>query len=119
LTINFVLPRLMPGNPAIAMMARFRGRVNGQVLHALEIAFGVNTRQSEIAQYFSYLGDTLTGHLGVSLTFFPNTVLQVVRSDAHAGVEWTSPLPLRHMRLSGRSLGEGVVARAGPRHEGV
>ncbi|MHB1782634.1 MAG: ABC transporter permease [Acidimicrobiales bacterium] len=85
LTINFVLPRLMPGNPAIAMMARFRGRVNGQVLHALEIAFGVNTRQSEVAQYFGYLGNTLTGHLGVSLTFFPNTVLQVVRS----AILWT------------------------------
>ena len=85
LTINFVLPRLMPGNPAIAMMARFRGRVNGSVLQALEIAFGVNTRQSEIAQYFSYLGNTFTGHLGISLTFFPETVVQVVRS----AILWT------------------------------
>jgi peptide/nickel transport system permease protein len=85
LTINFVLPRLMPGNPAIAMMARFRGRVNGSVLKALEIAFGVNTRQSEISQYFSYLGNTFTGHLGISLTFFPETVVQVVRS----AILWT------------------------------
>jgi peptide/nickel transport system permease protein len=85
LTINFVLPRLMPGNPAIAMMARFRGRVNGSVLHALEIAFGVNTRQSEISQYFSYLRNTFTGHLGISLTFFPETVVQVVRS----AILWT------------------------------
>ncbi len=85
LTINFVVPRLMPGNPAIAMMARFKGRVNGSVLHALEIAFGVNTRQSEIAQYFSYLGNTFTGHLGVSLTFFPEPVAQVVRS----AILWT------------------------------
>jgi peptide/nickel transport system permease protein len=85
LTINFVLPRLMPGNPAIAMMARFRGRVNGSVLKALEIAFGVNTKQSEISQYFSYLGNTFTGHLGISLTFFPETVVQVVRS----AILWT------------------------------
>lgn len=85
LTINFVLPRLMPGNPAIAMMARFKGRVNGSVLKALEIAFGVNTRQSEISQYFSYLGNTFTGHFGVSLTFFPETVVQVVRS----AILWT------------------------------
>ena len=85
LTINFVLPRLMPGNPAIAMMARFKGRVNGSVLQALEIAFGVNTRQSEISQYFSYLGNTFTGHFGVSLTFFPETVVQVVR----AAILWT------------------------------
>ncbi len=85
LTINFVLPRLMPGNPAIAMMARFRGRVNGSVLQALEIAFGVNTKQSEISQYFSYLGNTFTGHLGISLTFFPEPVVQVVRS----AILWT------------------------------
>ncbi len=85
LTINFVLPRLMPGNPAIAMMARFKGRVNGSVLHALEIAFGVNTKQSEISQYFTYLGNTFTGHFGVSLTFFPETVTQVVRS----AILWT------------------------------
>jgi peptide/nickel transport system permease protein len=79
LTINFVVPRLMPGNPAIAMMARFHGRVNGTVLKALEIAFGVNTSQSEISQYFTYLKNTLTGHFGVSLTFFPETVTQVIR----------------------------------------
>jgi peptide/nickel transport system permease protein len=85
LTINFVLPRLMPGNPAIAMMARFRGRVNGSVLQALEIAFGVNTKQSEISQYFGYLGNTFTGHFGISLTFFPETVAQVVRS----AILWT------------------------------
>ena len=85
LTINFVLPRLMPGNPAIAMMARFHGRVNGSVLHALEISFGVNTRQSEISQYFSYLANTFTGHFGVSLTFFPEPVTQAVRS----GIFWT------------------------------
>ena len=41
-TLNFLIPRLMPGNAAIAMMARYKGRVNPQALHALEIAFGVN-----------------------------------------------------------------------------
>ncbi len=85
LTINFALPRLMPGNPAIAMMARFRGRVNGNVLKALEIAFGVNTKQGLISQYFSYLGNTLTGHFGISLTFYPDSVSQVVFS----ALPWT------------------------------
>ncbi len=85
LTINFALPRLMPGNPAIAMMARFRGRVNGNVLKALEIAFGVNTKQGLISQYFSYLGNTLTGHFGISLTFYPDSVSHVVFS----ALPWT------------------------------
>ena len=42
ITLNFLIPRLMPGNPALAMMARYRGHINPQALHALEIAFGVH-----------------------------------------------------------------------------
>jgi peptide/nickel transport system permease protein len=85
LTINFALPRLMPGNPAIAMMSRFKGRVNGQALKALEIAFGVNSNESTLRQYFSYLANTLTGHWGLSLTFFPEQVSRVVFS----ALPWT------------------------------
>ena len=40
-TANFLIPRLMPGNPALAMMSRYRGHINPQALHAIEIAFGV------------------------------------------------------------------------------
>jgi peptide/nickel transport system permease protein len=78
LTVNFFLPRLMPGDPAIAMMARFHGRLNGQALKAMEVAFGVNTDESLLAQYFAYLGNSFTGQFGRSLTFFPETVSQVV-----------------------------------------
>ena len=41
ITTNFLIPRLMPGNAALSMMARYKGHVNPQALHALEIAFGV------------------------------------------------------------------------------
>jgi len=78
ISLNFLLPRLMPGNPALAMMAQFRGRVNGQALKALEIAFGVNTHQSTLSAYFSYFGDVFTGHFGISLTFFPDPVSREV-----------------------------------------
>ncbi len=85
LTINFVLPRLMPGNPAEAMMARFHGKLSGQALSAMEVAFGVKTRSSPVAQYFSYLGDSLTGHWGTSITFFPSSV----RSVVDGALPWT------------------------------
>jgi peptide/nickel transport system permease protein len=85
LTINFVLPRLMPGNPAIAMMAKYKGRLNGTALKALEIAFGVNSNQSALHQYFSYLGNTFAGSFGTSLTFFPEQVSKVVLS----ALPWT------------------------------
>jgi peptide/nickel transport system permease protein len=73
-TTNFLIPRLMPGNPALAMMARYRGHVNPQALHALEIAFGINTHQSLLSAYFTYLGNTVRGRFGISLTFFPDQV---------------------------------------------
>src|SRR5438874_6255234 len=74
ITLNFLIPRLMPGNAALAMMGRYRGRVNPEALHALEIAFGINTHQSLIGAYFTYLGNIVRGHFGISLTFFPDAV---------------------------------------------
>lgn len=78
LTINFFLPRLMPGNPAEAMMASFHGRLNPQSLHALEVAFGINNHDSIFAQYGEYLRNVVTGNLGTSLTFFPSGVSHVI-----------------------------------------
>ncbi|SDT35711.1 ABC transporter permease [Microlunatus soli] len=78
LTVNFFVPRLMPGNPAEAMMARYKGRVNPEALKALEVAFGLNTHKPLPVQYVEYLGNTLTGDFGTSLTFFPQPVSQVV-----------------------------------------
>jgi peptide/nickel transport system permease protein len=85
LTLNFFLPRLMPGNPAEAMMAKFRGPVSPQALKALEIAFGVNTKQSLPSQYLGYLGDVATGKFGTSLYFYPESVGRVIL-DA---IPWT------------------------------
>jgi peptide/nickel transport system permease protein len=78
LTLNFLLPRLMPGNPALALMAKFHGRLNPAALKALEIAFGVNSHKSLPVQYVTYLADLATGKLGISLTFFPQPVTKVV-----------------------------------------
>ena len=45
-TLNFLLPRLMPGNPALAVMGKFKGAVTPQALKALEAQFGLDTHQS-------------------------------------------------------------------------
>ncbi len=78
LTVNFFIPRLMPGNPAEAMMARFKGHINPIAIHALEVAFGVNTHQSLISAYFEYLNNTVHGNLGISLLNFPLPVSTVI-----------------------------------------
>jgi peptide/nickel transport system permease protein len=78
ITINFLIPRLMPGNAAIAMLGRYRGRINPAALHALEVAFGINTHQGLVSAYFSYLGNIVRGRFGTSLTFFPDAVMHEV-----------------------------------------
>jgi peptide/nickel transport system permease protein len=84
-TLNFFLPRLMPGNPALAMMAKFHGRLSGQALNALEVIFGVNTHQSLPVQYLHYLGDIVTVNFGTSLFFYPEPVSQAVLG----AIPWT------------------------------
>jgi peptide/nickel transport system permease protein len=64
LTVNFIIPRVMPGNEAQAVLATFRN-INPAAAHALEIQFGVNVHQSIVASYVQYFGHTITGHLGV------------------------------------------------------
>jgi peptide/nickel transport system permease protein len=85
LTLNFFMPRLMPGNPALAMMTKFRGPVSPQAFKALAAAFGLNSHQSLISQYFTYLGDVATFKFGTSLYFYPQSVSQVIRS----AILWT------------------------------
>jgi peptide/nickel transport system permease protein len=70
LTVNFIIPHVMPGNEAAAVLATFRG-VNPAALHALEIEFGVNVHQSVLASYFQYLGNCLTGQFGVTAQGVP------------------------------------------------
>ena len=84
-TLNFFLPRMMPGNPALAMVAKFHGRLSGQALISLENLFGVNTHTSLFVQYLHYLGDIATGNFGTSLYFYPESVSRVVL-DA---IPWT------------------------------
>jgi peptide/nickel transport system permease protein len=88
ITANFVIPRLMPGNPAEAMMTRYHGHINPQALHALEIAFGVKTHQSLLSEYFTYLGNIARGRFGISLTFFPDPVMH----DVLGALPWTLAL---------------------------
>jgi peptide/nickel transport system permease protein len=70
LTVNFIIPRVMPGNEAQAVLATFRG-ANPGALHALEIQFGVNVHQSVLSSYFTYLGNCLTGQFGVTAQGVP------------------------------------------------
>jgi peptide/nickel transport system permease protein len=86
LTLNFVLPRMMPGNPALAIIGKFKGGISPQAVKVLEAQFGVGSHQNLVAQYFSYLGNVFTGKFGTSLTTEPGASVGRVVLDA---IPWT------------------------------
>jgi peptide/nickel transport system permease protein len=86
-TINFFIPRLAPGDPASIFIARTRGQINPEALHALEVAFGISHDPLWV-QYFQYLNQLAHGNLGISITFLPTPVSTVLAQD----LPWTLAL---------------------------
>jgi peptide/nickel transport system permease protein len=86
-TINFFLPRIAPGNPAQDVYYRLSqlGPVSPATLKALELQFGLDTTDPLWLQYVKYLNSLLHGDLGVSITYFPNSVGSVIAQD----LPWT------------------------------
>lgn len=84
LTLNFLLPRMMPGDPAQALFARFQGRLEPAALEALTVTLGVSTAPLG-EQYLTYLGQLTRGELGISLVYFPSPVSEVIAG----GLGWT------------------------------
>jgi peptide/nickel transport system permease protein len=84
ITVNFILPRLMPGNPVEQMIAKIQGRVTPQMIAAIKAQFGAGLNQPEIVQYWNYLKLLAHGNLGESITLSA-PVSQVLSSQ----VWWT------------------------------
>jgi peptide/nickel transport system permease protein len=85
LTLNFILPRLLPGGPDVALRTRFHERVQPGAIRSLEIALGIHTNQSQWQQYLTYLGNILRGDFGVSLGYYPTRVSHVIMT----ALPWT------------------------------
>lgn len=84
LTLNFLLPRMMPGDPVQALFARFQGRLEPEALEALTVTLGLSDAPLG-AQYLSYLGQLARGDLGTSLVYYPTPVTEVIGG----GLGWT------------------------------
>jgi peptide/nickel transport system permease protein len=85
LTLNFLLPRLMPGNPVESAIASLHVPLTPAEMNAIAAQFGINSHQSLLSAYFTYLGHTLTGNLGVSFVHFPTPVTTYIAT----GIWWT------------------------------
>ncbi len=79
LTLNFFIPRLMPGDPAAIIFARFRGKLKPEAINALRETFGL-TDEPLFGQYLSYLKSMAQGDLGISIAYFPEPVTNIISS---------------------------------------
>lgn len=76
-TINFFLPRLMPGDPVQIMFAGAGSNLSMENLNALKLTFGfIDAPIGE--QYVSYLKSVFTGDLGRSVKYFPLPVTELL-----------------------------------------
>ena len=85
ITANFFIPRLMPGDPATVMFARFKGKLDPEALQAMKDAFGLSDAPLYV-QYSEYVGALLQGDLGTSLVYFPVPVSSIMME----GLLWTT-----------------------------
>jgi len=85
ITVNFFIPRMMPGNPALAVIGRIQSSESKQAIAALEEQYGVQTRTGLWGQYVQYWEHLLHGNLGTSLNFYPASVGSLIR----AALPWT------------------------------
>lgn len=80
LTVNLIIPRLMPGDPVSMMLAKLgqRGPVTPETRASIEALLGTETDQPLLTQYGDYLRNLATGDLGLSVAFFPATVTSII-----------------------------------------
>lgn len=86
-TLNFLIPRLLPGSPVDILLGKLsqQGPVSPGLRHSLEVLLGTNSDAPLWQQYFQYLGGLFHGDFGVSVTYFPTPVIDVIGQ----AIPWT------------------------------
>ncbi|WIY53580.1 ABC transporter permease [Devosia sp. YIM 151766] len=82
-TLNFFIPRLMPGDPSARIIASYQGRLNEAQVDAIRKAYGVTGSLWE--QYLSYFASVLRLDFGISTVQFPEPTASLL----FYGATWT------------------------------
>lgn len=87
LTLNFAIPRMLPGNPVDVVMTRLasKGTVQAETRAAIESMLGQNDGQTLIQEYLTYVKNIFTGNWGMSVAYFPTPVTEVIKN----ALPWT------------------------------
>ncbi|MDW5325792.1 ABC transporter permease [Plantactinospora sp. KLBMP9567] len=85
-TLNFLIPRLIKGNPVDAVLAKTQNMtpMSPEARRALELQFGVSD-DPLWQQYLGYLGNLLRGEFGLSVAYYPTPVSKVLSQS----LPWT------------------------------
>ncbi|MCC7208480.1 MAG: ABC transporter permease [Anaerolineae bacterium] len=83
-TFNFFIPRMMTGDPASILYARFQGRIDPRAFDSIKASFGF-VEGPILEQYATYLQNLLQGNFGISIVAFPQPVVNVIGT----GISWT------------------------------
>ena len=111
-TVNFFIPRIIPGDPVTAYINSQGGTVSPDAIPALQALFGWDPDASTWSQYVDYLGMLLHGDLGTSFSY-PGTPVTDVISMA---LPWTIGLVGIATIISfivGTLIGSGIGWRRG------
>ncbi len=84
ISVNFLLPHLMPGNPIQTLIGKLQGQVTPQEIEAIRLSFGGGIDKGLLSQYFTYIDQLFHGNLGVSIT-----LSSPVSTILKASVPWT------------------------------
>jgi peptide/nickel transport system permease protein len=84
ISVNFILPHLMPGDPIQTLIGKIQGQVTPQEIRAIRLSFGGGLDKPLLSQYFTYMTQLFHGNLGVSIT-----LSQPVTTILKASVPWT------------------------------
>jgi peptide/nickel transport system permease protein len=78
ITLNFFIPRMVPGDPVQSLISKYQGQLSTKSIQSLYVLFGLDKHQSLWTQYIDYWKQLFHGDLGLSFTFFPAPVSQVI-----------------------------------------
>ncbi len=76
-TLNFILPRAMPGDPVTMMFANASVQVTPERIAAMKELLGFVDGPIYI-QFFTYVKSIFTWELGISTQFYPMTVNELI-----------------------------------------
>ena len=67
LTLNFFIPRFMPGSPLQALRDRTHNRLSPAALEQMLTSYGFKPDENVVVQYLDYLKNMVTGQWGISI----------------------------------------------------